>query len=68
MTQTDTTQFQRLLKASDVAQRLNISRALAYRLIQREDIPVIRINHAVRVKPEDLEAYISKCRVGELEE
>ena len=65
MIQTDFTQDQRLLKATDIAKILNISRALAYRLIQNGEIPVIRINHAVRVSPSDLEAFISKCRVGE---
>jgi len=52
----------RLLKASDIAQILNISRALAYRLMQNGDIPVVRVNHAVRVLPADLEQYIQQCR------
>ena len=54
-------QSEQLLKASDVARILNVSRALAYRLIQQGDIPVVRINHAVRVKPSDLEVFIQKC-------
>ena len=53
---------ERLLKADEVSRILNISRALTYRLLQRGDIPVVRINHAVRVKPSDLDDYINKCR------
>ena len=53
---------ERLLKADEVSRILNISRALTYRLLQRGDIPVVRINHAVRVKPSDLDDFISKCR------
>jgi predicted DNA-binding transcriptional regulator AlpA len=53
---------ERLIKASDVAHILNISRALAYRLMQEGSIPVVRINHAVRVRPVDLEQYIDRSR------
>jgi excisionase family DNA binding protein len=53
---------ERLIKVADVAKILNISRALAYRLLQNGDIPAIRINHAVRVRPSDLDEYIEKCR------
>ena len=64
MIKTDPIQIQTLLKATDVARILNISRALAYRLLQKGDIPVIRIKNAVRVKPSDLEDYIATCRRG----
>jgi excisionase family DNA binding protein len=65
MFQSETIQIESLLKATDVARILNISRALAYRLLQKGDIPVVRINHAVRVKPKDLKAYIDDNRTGE---
>lgn len=55
-------QDERLLKAVEVSRILNISKAMTYRLIQQGDIPAIRINHAVRVKPSDLNDYINKCR------
>jgi excisionase family DNA binding protein len=53
---------ERLLKANDVSRILNISRALAYRLLRQGDIPTVRICHAVRVKPADLEEYIKRSR------
>ncbi len=56
----------RLLKASDIARILNISKAMAYRLMQRKEIPIIKINHAVRVNPADLEDYIKRCRKCEV--
>ncbi len=65
MLPSESIQTQRLLKAADIAKILNISRALAYRLLQSGEIPVVRINHAIRVKPSDLERFISQCRIGQ---
>ena len=53
---------EKLLKANDVAEILNISRALSYRLLKNGDIPTVRIRGTVRVMPTDLEEYIQKCR------
>ena len=58
---------EQLLKASDIARVLNISRAMAYRLIQQGALPVVRINHAVRVKPSDLAEYVQRARTGDFE-
>jgi excisionase family DNA binding protein len=52
----------RLLKASDVAKYLNISISLAYRLMQKGEIPVIRIHKSVRVREADLEEFIFQQR------
>jgi excisionase family DNA binding protein len=46
------------LKAKDVAEILQISRAMAYTLMQRGEIPTVRIGQARRVRPEDLISYI----------
>ncbi len=53
-----------LLKAADVARVLNISVPMAYRLMQRGEIPTVRIGTAVRVKPCDLQAFIERSRTG----
>lgn len=47
-----------LLKAKEVAKILKISRAMAYTLMQRGEIPTVRIGKARRVRPEDLIKYI----------
>ena len=47
-----------LLKAKEVAEILQISRAMAYTLMQRGEIPTVRIGKARRVRPEDLILYI----------
>ena len=54
-----------LLKASDVARKLNISRSMAYQLMKWGEIPTVKIRRSVRVLPTDLDEYIYKCRVGE---
>ena len=55
----------RLLKASEVARILNISRSLAYSLIQTGKIPHIRINQSVRVRQDDLNKFIEGNRTDE---
>ena len=56
---------QKLLRATEVARVLDISRSLAYRLMRTGEIPVIKISHAVRVKPSDLKEYVKRCRKSE---
>jgi excisionase family DNA binding protein len=48
----------RLLTATDVARELNVSRSFAYQMMQRGTIPVVRLGRAVRVRPQDLDAFI----------
>jgi len=50
----------KLLKATEVAEILNISRAMAYRLMQNNRIPTVCIGTARRVRPADLQNYIRK--------
>lgn len=55
----------RLLKAKEVARQLNISKAMAYRLMQRGEIRCVRIGTAVRVRPSDLVTYIQANMTGQ---
>lgn len=48
----------RLLRLEDVAERLSISRSMAWKLVANREISSIRIGRAVRIRPEDLEAFI----------
>jgi excisionase family DNA binding protein len=49
-----------LLKASEIAALLNISRSFAYQLLQSGAIPVVRLGKACRVRPKDLQAYVEQ--------
>ena len=53
-----------LLKGNDVAQILNISRSKAYQLMQRGEIPTVKIGHSVRVEPKDLQNFILENKTG----
>lgn len=53
--QNQTLLSERLSKAIEVADVLNISRALAYRLIRTREIPTVCIGTTRRVRPADLE-------------
>lgn len=48
----------RLLKAPEIATRLNISRAKVYQLMQTGEIRTVRIGAARRVRPKDLDDFI----------
>jgi excisionase family DNA binding protein len=58
ITRTSTHLQERLIKATDVAAILNISRAMAYRLMQQGEIRSVCIGAARRVRWADLQAYI----------
>jgi excisionase family DNA binding protein len=46
------------LKAADAAKILNISKSMTYQMMQRGEIPTVRLGGSVRVRFEDLEQYI----------
>jgi excisionase family DNA binding protein len=48
----------RLLRIEDVADRLAVSRSMAWKLVATGELRSIRIGRAVRVRPADLEAYL----------
>lgn len=49
---------EKLLKAKDIAEILNVSRAMAYQLIQQGKIRSVQIGTARRVRLQDLEFFI----------
>ncbi len=48
-----------LLKATDVAEILNISNSMAYRLMKANELPTVKIGKIKRVRPIDLHNYIN---------
>lgn len=53
-----------LIKATDIANRLLISRAKAYQLLKTGEIPSIRFGGSVRVRECDLAEYIQRSWSG----
>ena len=49
----------RLLRIEDVAERLAVSRSMAWKLIAHGQLRSVRIGRAVRVRPADLDAYVA---------
>lgn len=49
-----------LYKAAEVAERLGISRAFAYKLMRQGQITSVRIGRSIRVRPEDLSLFIKE--------
>lgn len=55
----------RLLTVSQVRERLGIGLRQAWELVWRGDLPHVRIGRSVRVREEDVDAYVrSRVRVG----
>lgn len=50
----------RLLRLEEIAERLAVSRSMAWKLIAHGEIRAVRIGRAVRVRPADLDAYIDR--------
>jgi excisionase family DNA binding protein len=48
-----------LLTAKDVAQALKISKPLVYRMIDEGQLPAVRFRRTVRVRQEDLDAFVA---------
>ena len=61
-------QYRRLLKAAEVAEYLNISRAMAYRLIQTRKLRSVKIGGALRVRPVDLAEFVEDNLISEISE
>ena len=58
----------RLLKADEVAEILNISRAFTYKQMQQGKIRSVVIGGARRIRPEDLMDFIEGCLDPPLEQ
>jgi excisionase family DNA binding protein len=50
---------QPLLRIEQVAERLSVSRSMAWKIIDSGQLRSLRIGRVVRVRPEDLDAYLA---------
>lgn len=48
-----------LLRIEKVAERLSVSRSMAWKLIDLNQLRSIRIGRSVRVRPQDLEEFLA---------
>ena len=55
---------EKFLKMADIAAQLNVSRSTVYRLIKTGALPAVRIGKNFRVRPADLEAYLTGARAA----
>jgi excisionase family DNA binding protein len=49
----------RLLRIEEIAERLAVSRSMAWKIIALGQLRSVRIGRAVRVRPHDLEGYLA---------
>lgn len=53
----------RLLRAADVAARLDICKSAAYKLVREGKLRRVCIGKSVRIHPDDLDEYIEAARL-----
>jgi len=49
----------RLLRIEQIAERLSVSRSMAWKIIDLGQLRSVRIGRAVRVRPQDLDDYLA---------
>jgi len=52
----------RYLKPSKIAESLNVSRAVVHELLNKGEIPSIRIGKMRRIKERDFQAYLERSK------
>jgi excisionase family DNA binding protein len=48
----------RLLRVREVAEQLGVCNATVYRLVESGALPHVRIVNSIRIRPDDLEAFV----------
>jgi excisionase family DNA binding protein len=56
--------FDPLLRVTDAAQILKVSRSNIYQVMDRGDLPYVKIGKSRRIRPEDLARLIEQRTVG----
>jgi excisionase family DNA binding protein len=56
---------QQLLRVTDVARCLNLSRSCIYQIMDRGALPYVKIGKSRRVRPEDVARLIEQGTVGD---
>lgn len=57
------TNKENLLKVTEAAERLNVAPLTVYRAIKAGKIPAVRVGKLLRIRPADLEAYITAGKI-----
>lgn len=60
----DTTTIEPLLTLEQVATLLGVRPRRVYELVWHRGLPAVRIGRRLRFRPEDLRAWLERCRIG----
>jgi excisionase family DNA binding protein len=53
-----------LLDPQEVARILHVSRSYVYQLLRAGELPIVRLGTALRVRPEDLQEFITRKKLS----
>jgi len=51
------------ISVTTMAARLGISRSLAYRLVERNEVPNIRLGEAIRIPVKEFDAWVARKKM-----
>jgi len=55
---------QEFITVGELQRYLNLGRTKTYELIASREIPSYKIGHAVRVRRQDVEEFLDRCRIA----
>lgn len=67
MKKEEETGFPLLLSAKDI-QKMGISRSMSYQILNRSDVPVIKIGERKMVKRDEFLDWLNRCTIGVAEQ
>ena len=50
----------RLLRVREVAEQLGVCNATVYRLVERAELPHVRMVNSIRIRPDDLRVFLQR--------
>ncbi len=57
-----------LLDVNELAELLKVSRTSVYRLIERRELPFLKLQRVIRFRRSDVDEYLDRCRVASRDE
>ena len=65
---TKQTRAQELLDINDLAEFLGVSSSTIRRMVERRELPFLKLQRVIRFKRSDVDEYLDRCRVASRDE
>lgn len=65
---TEKTQAPELLDVNDLARLLGVSSTTVRRMVERRELPFLKLKRVIRFRRSDVDEYLDRCRVASRDE